>query len=371
MRFKKKILLLVPAPTARGGITNYYYSLKAHLPNEVEFLIRGARNWPYRSNPLREFTRLIYDIAFFILRVMSFQFSLVQTSTSLGMMSVFRDGVFLKLGSLFGLKTIVFFRGWNPEIEKGISGWKLRMFRFFFFSVDHVIVLSSLVESKLREWGYNGSLSKETTLVDDTYISKFTMEHFVRKESDPIESILFLGRIEMSKGVFELLEAFKILRIKHPNVSLTFAGDGRDDEKLKAIVRDCELHNVHFSGFVENEEKSNVLLKADIYAFPSYTEGMPNSVLEAMAYGLPVYTRPVGGIPDIFQNGENGILESSLEPTIIAKHLIWMIEHPKEMSQMSRLNYLKAKENFWSSTVAERMMKIYEEVLRKVEITVP
>jgi glycosyltransferase involved in cell wall biosynthesis len=121
--------------------------------------------------------------------------------------------------------------------------------------------------------------------------------------------ILFLGRISKLKGVFDLIQAFSRLSTgQRRSLKLLLAGDG-DIEQAKLLVEQLQLaDHVIFLGWIDANKRNALLSKADIFALPSHTEQLPMAILEAMAWGVPVITCPVGGIPDVVVSGKNGLL---------------------------------------------------------------
>jgi len=121
-------------------------------------------------------------------------------------------------------------------------------------------------------------------------------------------SVLFLGRLEEEKGIYDLLEAMTTLRRRVPGVKLLCAGDGEFAEVSRRIadlnLREC----VEMLGWVEGESKVCLIDRATVFVLPSYKEGVPMSILEAMAHGLPVVATSVGGVPDIMQTEVDGLL---------------------------------------------------------------
>jgi glycosyltransferase involved in cell wall biosynthesis len=120
--------------------------------------------------------------------------------------------------------------------------------------------------------------------------------------------VVFLGKLEAYKGIFELLEAVARLRASVPDVRLVCAGDG----KRVAVARYAErlgiADAVKFTGWVGPSGKRALLESAAAFALPSYAEGMPVSLLEAMAAGVPVVASPVGGVPEVVVDGVSGFL---------------------------------------------------------------
>ncbi len=120
--------------------------------------------------------------------------------------------------------------------------------------------------------------------------------------------IVFLGRLEAAKGIFDLLEAVAQLRAAVPDVRLACAGDG---DRL-AVARYAErlgiADAVKFTGWIGPSGKRALLESAAAFALPSYAEGMPVSLLEAMAAGVPAVASPVGAIPEVLVDGVSGFL---------------------------------------------------------------
>lgn len=134
----------------------------------------------------------------------------------------------------------------------------------------------------------------------------------VNRVSSPVV-LLFLGALERSKGIFELVEAFARVRADPgvPDAVLVLGGGGSLSGELRALVESRRLSGaVRFGGVLTGAVKLQHFREADLFVLPSYTEGLPNAMIEAMAAGLPVLVTPVGSIPDVIVHGSNGWLVS-------------------------------------------------------------
>ncbi len=122
-------------------------------------------------------------------------------------------------------------------------------------------------------------------------------------------SLLFCGRVGERKGTFDLIKAFAKLPQEIQNYSqLTIAGDG-DIKAARNLVETLNITaHINFVGWVNSEERDKLLINADIFILPSYNEGLPMAILEAMGWGLPIITTPVGGIPELVIQNKNGLL---------------------------------------------------------------
>jgi glycosyltransferase involved in cell wall biosynthesis len=148
-------------------------------------------------------------------------------------------------------------------------------------------------------------------------------------------------------------------------LNLKVCGDGFELEKLKDQIQQENIKNIEIEGFVEGEAKKAAFNWAHIFVFPSYGEGMPNAVLEAMGFGLPVITTPVGGVVDFFHDRENGFYIGIGEKGEIVDTVGQLVQNPELMKTISRYNFKMAASNFRSDRVAERMYRIFVETLKK------
>ncbi|MEA5601264.1 glycosyltransferase family 4 protein [Nostoc sp. UHCC 0252] len=120
---------------------------------------------------------------------------------------------------------------------------------------------------------------------------------------------LFLGRIGERKGAFDLIHAFASIPIEEKSkAKLVIAGDG-DVEKARSLIQSLNLVDyITIFDWVNQEKRDELLAKADVFVLPSYNEGLPMALLEAMSWGLAVITTKVGGIPEVVTQDHNGLL---------------------------------------------------------------
>ncbi len=122
-------------------------------------------------------------------------------------------------------------------------------------------------------------------------------------------TVLFLGELGKRKGCYDIPAVVAEVVKQVPSVKFVLAGSGsaEDEAAIKKLCKEKGIaSHVEFPGWVRGEQKDKLLREADVFFLPSYNEGMPMSVLDAMGYGLPVVSTNVGGIPKIVHDGENG-----------------------------------------------------------------
>lgn len=180
----------------------------------------------------------------------------------------------------------------------------------------------------------------------------------------PLE-LLFLGRLGVRKGVYDLLQALPRIRARCPAVHLCCAGDGDIEQVTEAVRRLGLSEAVTVAGWVEADAKEALLKRASVFVLPSYNEGLPVAVLEAMAYGLPVVATRVGGIPDTVRDGLDGFLVDAGDTEALADAVVRLAEEPGLRQRMGRAARGRAMGEFAADVVVARLEAIYREVLAR------
>lgn len=121
-------------------------------------------------------------------------------------------------------------------------------------------------------------------------------------------NILFLGRLEKDKGIYDLLESFSYVVDEYKNAKLYIAGSGENDLVEKKIKKLGILKNIVMLGWISNDETTKIIKSCSLFVLPSYFEAMPMSLLESMAFGCIPVASNVGGIPYVIKDEVNGFL---------------------------------------------------------------
>lgn len=361
----KKILVLVQGKDARGGVNSYFTALKKHFSLNVNYIYRGSRHYPAQGSLLSQVVRLTIDFVKFFFLCLAGGYSLVHLNTTMNKRGIVRDALYILTARMFRKKIFIFFRGLDKTYETLIENKYLDIFRKIFFHTHASAVLSNDFRNTLIRWGYTKPIYLESTTVDMDLVKGIEMTSVLEKRLQMgIFKILFLSRLEFEKGIFICADAFEIIKQKYPKSVLIFGGDGTDEEKLKDYVSEKQLKDVVFLGFLTKERKQEAFTDASIFILPTYKEGLPNAVLEAMAFGLPVITREVGGLPDIIINEENGFITDSFAPEFYATTIERLMVDQELYRKISRNNLEIATSKFLSDVVAKRLENIYIDLLQ-------
>lgn len=344
-----KILINTTSLEGKGGVSNHFKGLNGKFQSNVIFNIIGGR-----SKTRLFIFGLLLDYMKFILTLLKSKSDIVHLNPSLNKKAMTRDSIFLHIAKLFNKKVIVFIHGWADsyasELNKKPNSYILSSFK----KSDGIIVLANQFKKQLKGWGFQCPIFLETTKVDDNLISNFSITQKRYKKQ-----ILFLARVEENKGIYVTLDMAKQL----PDYEVVIAGTGNELELAKAYAKDKEIKNVTFEGFVSGNAKKGLLETASFFVLPTWHgEGMPTSILEAMAFGLVVLTRPVGGTSDFFDNDKMGLITDSKDATTYSSK-IKSIDSGK-FDDIKEYNHNYAMKNFLASNVAKRLDAIYENIYK-------
>ncbi len=178
---------------------------------------------------------------------------------------------------------------------------------------------------------------------------------------------LYLGYLGQAKGSFDIIEAAKEIVSRHVPVIFDLVGEELkkgDVIQLQNQIDQAGLGNVvTLHPVATGSRKVEIFCDADIFIFPSYSEGMPIAVIEAMACGLPIIATRVGGVPEMVSDGVNGMLIDVGRPDQIADALQHLYDNPDMRHSMKMNSYKTAFEKFDIEKLVPRLVNIYSEVL--------
>jgi glycosyltransferase involved in cell wall biosynthesis len=188
----------------------------------------------------------------------------------------------------------------------------------------------------------------------------------VQKDSLNSKYILFVGRISEAKGAFDLIEAFAELKDEYKDLSLVMIGERVQSKEFDILIRKYNLEKRVFStGIIPYDEIPKWVNNCEMFVLPSYSEGVPNSVMEAMASGKPVIATRVGGIPEIITDKKTGLLVEVKDVLNLKRLIILLLNDEllrKEIGEEARRFVL---DNFTWEGNATEIIKLYQEILNK------
>lgn len=340
-----KVLVIATSRYTRGGITSV---VKSHS----ESTVWSDMNCKWIETHIDR--NLFYKILFLIKSILQFLFvvfryDIIHIHLS-EPISAKRKSIFYYISKFYQKKIILHFHSFSPETT--INGTKKRLYKKMFIGADKVIVLSE----QWKKWVLDEIPEAK---VDILYNPCQSIQKTYSNTEKVEKSILFAGTLNQRKGFIDLIYAFSLVKDDFPEWKLTFAGNGDIDEGKK-LCRDLHMEDVVvFKGWIAGMEKDKVFKEASIFCLPSYAEGFPMAVLDALSYGLPIITTPVGGIKDVFSDKINCLLFEAGDCEKLAENLAELMKSSLMRDNLGSKSIELAKEVFSISQISEDLRKIY------------
>jgi glycosyltransferase involved in cell wall biosynthesis len=266
-------------------------------------------------------------------------------------MSVKRKAPFIRIAKLFGKKVVVHLHC-GSQLPKIWDHSYERLFRM----ADVCLVLGEVIKKDVVFRLGPDSCSKVRVLYNPCPQIEYEL-------SGKDSIVLFAGLLIPEKGYADLIDAFSRVAAKYPEWSLILAGDGRMDEARK-LASDLGIEpRVQFTGWVSGKEKEKLFKRAAVFCLPSYDEGVPASVMEAVSSRAAIVVSNVGGIPEVVQDGYSALLIAPGDNDSLASSLSKLISDPCLRHELADNAANYAESHFSMDIIAQQLRDIYNYLL--------
>ncbi|MBO3800152.1 MAG: GT4 family glycosyltransferase PelF [Candidatus Brockarchaeota archaeon] len=237
--------------------------------------------------------------------------------------------------------------------EKTVSRWIIQ-------SSDKIIAVSNSVMKHALSLG--AASSKIKVIPNGVDLDEFKPRREFKKIG--VKKIIFIGRLFPNKGIQYLVKAAPIVLAKHPHVEFVIVGRGPMEAELRNMVKRLNVeHAFKFLGIVPSIPE--VMSQCDVFVRPSLTEGMPLTILEAMACGLPVIASKIPGSSEVVKDGETGVLVETGNVEQLSNAIIKLLEDENYAERIRKRAYEFVKNHYSWDRVAKEYLKTYNEILNK------
>lgn len=349
-----KVLVVATSRKTRGGITSV---VKAHETGK-QWKSYHCK-WIETHRDGSSIRKLLYFIRAIIKYAMLLPFyDLIHIHVA-SYSSLKRKQYFLRLAKLMGKKTIAHFHPHKPEVIFEVT--TQAEYIEFFKSVDRIVVLSP----QWQRW-----LGEALGLYNNTQVIYNPCPVIEKGISDYSEKyILFAGTLYHRKGYDTLIKAFSKISNKNPDWQVIIAGNVKNkyEENLPLeLVREFGVEEkVVFPGWVVGEAKEKLFRNASIFCLASSAEGFPMAVLDAWAYGVPVICTPVGGLPDIIEDGKNALVFEYGDVDKLAESLDKMMTNDALRENISKKSIELSETTFNINNINKQIEALYSSLLCK------
>ena len=268
--------------------------------------------------------------------------------------SFVRKRLIMKWAKFWGVKTV--FHCHSAEFELYVNRMGKDKVVRTLSEYDSVVVLS-------QKWAtfFRKSLGLSNVVVINNIVEKVEYNN-VKNIDTGVVKLLFLGAIGERKGIFDLLEVIALHKNELKNkIKILIGGNGEVDRLMNFIKKNDITSCVEYVGWVVGEKKTELLKNCDVVVLPSYNEGLPIVLLEAMAYAKPSITTNVGGIPEIVENGVNGVVINPGDKEAIYNAMKLFIEKPQLIAEYG-VEGLKRVEDYYPESVKKQLENLYNQL---------
>ena len=355
MNHEKKIVMLGTHIDGCGGIASVIAVYRA-----AGLLARGDIVYlpTHRTGPGRAKIHLFAQAVLATLRLLARgEVALLHIHVAINA-SFWRKYVFFLLGYLCRVPVALHLHaGRYPDYYRSQCGPLARLLmRFAFDRAQAVVVVSGELQAWVRSISSQGRV---VVLHNPVLLPQ--CGHGAAPARAPA-TLVFLGHLEAGKGCHDLLRAMRTIVAAAPQARLLLCGDGQR-EAARALAASLGLQaSVELPGWVDAGERAALLDAATVFVLPSHAEGLPMSLLEAMAHGVPVVATAVGGIPEAVRDGVEGVLVAPGDTGALADAVLGLLADPDARRRMGAAGRERVRSVFSSTRMIATLEDLYEKL---------
>lgn len=359
--------MLGPGEGVGGGIWTLVETIVPFLRQRVDLLyLPTVRHRSLKESgkiSLRNVALTVSQYTRFLWALHHLRPDIIHIHTSKGI-AWLKDTFFILAAKAYGRRVVLHMHGGNfgelhdrnTRFVQSYTGKALRL-------SDAVILVSAAMKRRIAR-----IIPNERAIILRNCIAVDDISSHLFNRSSNGTTALFLGVIGASKGVFDLLQCMSYLKLNNISIHLWVGGgEEREGDLRRAQARLEELHledTCQLVGEVRGEKKARLLREANLFVLPSYHEGLPMAILEAMAAGLAVVSTPVGGIPEVIADGYNGFLITPGDVGALTDRLTMLANNPTLRRVMGWRSREMAVRELDVKAYVDRLVAIYELVNR-------
>lgn len=351
---KQRICMIVPSFRAKGGITAVVSGYK-NSPLERDYDIKYIETY-CDGNRIEKALMVVRAYLLYISTLVCWRPSIIHIHSSFGG-SFYRKLPFVLLANWFHKPIINHIHGADfGQFYLRASKRKKALIRYFYAKCTKLIALSDEWKENLKQ-----IVKEDKIVIVENYSVLNTEAIKNRKKKTNQHVVLFLGFICSRKGCYDIPAVVEKVVNEVPDAHFILAGTG-DIEQIQAITPTHIKDNIIYPGWVRDEKKDSLLKEADLFFLPSYNEGMPMSILDAMGYGLPIVSTTVGGITKIVHNGKNGYVCQPGDINQLATSIIELLQNDNELKRKSEESIRIIQQGYSLQLHIDRLKKAYADI---------
>lgn len=353
------VVLLGPSLAAVSGVSTHLNQLLgSELAQSFQMLHFQVGSEGRKENAVQKIARLILSPLVFLFFLLKHRPGIVHINTSMAPRSYWRDIAYLLIARILKCRVVYQVHGGVlPEDFFAYSRALTGLLRWVLMQPDVVVLLARVEFDAYRCFVPGQRLEVVANAIDARTLAA---EPLSAKPRGPLH-LVYLGRLAESKGIFEILAALAALVGQGRDLRLSIGGSGPDEARLRAQVVELGLlDRVVFAGTVFGTDKDRLWRKGHVFVFPTYHEGLPYSLLEAMAAGAVPITTRVGAISDVIQDEVHGLFVAEKAPAALAGAIARLDDDRVLLARLAEAGRARVLSEYTVARLAEDFAHIYE-----------
>ena len=381
---KNKILMLGPLPPTVGGITTFIRGVtESELNKKYTLVLYGTERPTFGLVREVDDYTLMFRIGLMCLikaamttisHILKFPLVLIMERPDIvhihtaSYWSFWENAIYGVISKLFCRKVIIHIHGGMfYKFYKDSNIFVRFLIRKVLKTPDRIIVLSSRWKNLFMDILDTRVHTEDRIIVLENFVVFSRFAHVMRKfdVSDGTINVLFVGGVgARAKGLYDVLKVIPIVVKECKNISFSLVACGNINKPNFVGSKEIYISHTKFLDYVSGDRKIKVFTSADIFVLPSYFEGLPITILEAMASGLPVIATSVGSIPEVVEEGRNGFLIQVGDCHALAEKILLLARDNKLRQEIATNNMDKIRKRYDRTLVMQKLGYLYDQLLR-------
>lgn len=349
----KKIVMIGPSPLSHGGMASVISTLLKYnySKNGKCVFIATQTDGPVL---MKTFTA-IWALMNFTRLLIAGKVEILHAHVASGV-SFWRKAAFISLANLAGCPVVFHLHGGKfRSFIDNQPPWLRKFSLSIIKNSAHCFTLTRETSNWL----------KDTLGVENIEVFPNPTPIGAHKSCKRSMDILFLGRIEKAKGIFDLLHAFSIIHERLPEARLIIGGEG-DFESINSLSQELNIsHAVVLLGWIDEKTRTEWLCRSGVFVLPSLFEQMPMTILEAMATETPIVATRVGAVNDMLEDGLCGFLVDPGDSLSLANQISSILSNPEKTKPFTDRAYSRVKNVYSADHVVQNLHNFYASLIKK------
>lgn len=345
----KNVIMIGPASVSKGGIATVIANFEKTFTSE-NVNIHYIASWK-EGSPLFKiwmFLKAIMQLCYLAI-IQNIDIVHIHTSQK---GSLYRKMIFINIAKFFRAKVILHMHGSRFGIfYDNQSSFLQKIIVNHLNRLDHIIVLSEAWKTY-----YENLCGTPVTIMENAVEVPHNNPY-----NNTSKTIVTFGNVSQEKGSYDLLRAIQSLGAAYQEYEFIFYGIG-DISNAEAQIQKSQLTNVTLGGWVESQQKQSILEGALLHVLPSYHEALPMAILETMAHGIPNISTNVGGIPQIINNQQNGLLIEPGDVNELHDAIADLLDNQETRQQMSQKAHQAVQSQFSMDACNTKWEQLYQSI---------